>query len=136
MQIKYEPLESVVQKSRAALVVDIISVSPFQEDGYWQSIEFHATSTSKLFGDEPLGQELDCRYWQGIPHRRGDRAVFPLVTGSGLEFGLKKGDRMIVLLREPEGEDELIEVLRVEPISRARIIQEQKNSRTGRSNES
>src|SRR6185503_19597723 len=124
MQIKYEPLESVLRKSRAAVVVDVISISMPQVEGYWQSIEFQATSTRALFGDGQPEQTLACRYSQGLPHRRGDMDVSPLVTGSGLEFRMKQGDRVIILLGGSEGESERITVLRIEPLSSAVTIQE------------
>lgn len=127
-QIVHESLESVLQKSRAAVVVEVLSVSKPRVDGYWQNVDFQARSIRTLFGDQQLAQKLTCRYAQGLPHRRGDMAVSPLVTGSGLEFGLKKGDRVIVLIGAREGASELVDVLRVEPLSSEPAIQQHQKS--------
>jgi argonaute-like protein implicated in RNA metabolism and viral defense len=127
-QIVHESLESVLQKSRAAVVVEVTSVSEPRVDGYWQNVDFQARSIRTLFGDRQPAQRLACRYAQGLPHRRGDMAVSPLITGSGLEFRLKKGDQVIVLIGAREGATEVVDVLRVEPLSSEPAIQKHQKS--------
>lgn len=117
-----ESLESVLQKSRAAVVVEVTSVSEPQTDGVWQNVDFEARSIRTLFGDRQPDQRMACRYGQGLLHR-GDMTVFPLFTGSGLELELKKGDRVIVLIGDREGASDLVDVLRVEPLSSEPAIQ-------------
>jgi hypothetical protein len=67
-----------------------------------------------LFGKSVGERELDCRYAQGKPHHRGELAVSPLISGSGMEFATKPGDRVILLLGAADAPGDACMVLRME----------------------
>src|ERR1700732_3099441 len=75
-----------------------------------------------LFGDELARQSLACSYRQGLVHRRGDMVVAPLISGSGIEFGIKSGDRVILLIEAGVDESGSCNVLRIEPLERRDAI--------------
>jgi len=125
-QIFHESIEAVLQKTQIAMAVEVTSVSPPRKEGYWKTVDFRAVSTRVLFGDRKKGEKLRCRYSQGMPHLRGSMGVSPLVTGSGMEFNLKKGDHLILLIADGENELKTLHVLRVEPLAMAQWIKKHK----------
>jgi hypothetical protein len=127
-QIVHEPLESVLRKTEAAMVVEVLAVSPAQAEGIWQSVEFRARPGRLLFGARSACAAPVYRYVQGLPHQRGTTMVSPLVTGSGLELALAPGRRVIVLLGAADPGAAHCQVLRVEPPDQARRIQKQKKA--------
>jgi len=120
--IIYRTLDEVLNKAEAALIVEIDSVSEPIKRGFLVHVDFDARPIKTLFGSVESGESLSLTYSEGRPYYQG-RTRSPLVSGSGLEFGLKKGDRVIVLLEAKDSRVERLPVLRVEPITQLKTIQ-------------
>ena len=114
-QIFYEPLDTVLKKTRYALLVEIQSITPVQEDRFGKTIEFTATPLKCIFGEMGTNGEVSFMYFEGKVHERGKTMVSPLVSGSGLEFKFKKGDKVILLISGNSGVSKSLNVLRIEP---------------------
>lgn len=123
MHIVYEPLDAVVKKSRCALLVEIQSVGSAQGDSFNKTIEIRAKPLKSIFGKMPSNEELSFIYSEGRPHVRGNTEVSPLVSGSGLEFNIKRMAKVIVLIDGNNNISKSLKVLRIEPEeSAAKII--------------
>jgi hypothetical protein len=121
MRPSYESLDRVLARTRVAIVAEIGRVEETRLGDIAREIAFSATPFETIFGsDVPFGP-LDCRYRQGLVHRRGDLTVAPLISGSGIEFRVKPGDRVILLIGVAEGA-ESCNVLRIERLDRRRDI--------------
>ncbi|WP_313914466.1 hypothetical protein [Tahibacter sp.] len=93
----HESLDSVLARTDRAVVVRVLSVRK-AADRFAREIEIEATPQEMLIGQLPNDATLYCRYAEGVVHRRGDATVSPLVSGSGEEFDLRRGDQVILLL--------------------------------------
>jgi hypothetical protein len=122
MQIHHQPLDSVLEKTRLALVAEIRTVSEPRRDGFWVQVDLTAAPVRVLFGSLDQARPLACTYAQGLPHRRGKTDVSPLVSGSGLEFRMKEGDRVILLVSQPASAGGACTLLRVEPLENEKRI--------------
>jgi hypothetical protein len=115
--IVHETLEKVLARTTAALVADVEKVGPAQRAGIWMEIELKVKPVRRIFGGlNDDTKSFSCRYSEGLPHERGDEMVSPLVSGSGTEFDLKKGERVILLL-SGAATDKPRSLLRAEPLS-------------------
>ena len=127
-QIHHQSLDEVLSEADIALAVEIGSVSEPEKNGYLRHVDFDARLLKTLFGSMESGESLSLTYHQVMPHFRGNTGVSPLVSGSGLEFNLKKGDHVIVLLKANDTCEGRLSVLRVEPITQLEAIQRKRNS--------
>lgn len=91
--IAREPLQAVLARAQSVVVVELAQVGERSREGYWQSLTVQARALRTLYGPAPAVSLLQCRYAQGMPHRRGDSEVWPLLSGSGMEFDLRRGAR-------------------------------------------
>jgi hypothetical protein len=123
MQIVHKSLDAVLSEADAALVVEVDAVSEQVKEGFWVHVDFDARPLKTLFGSVESADTLLLTYYQGMPHYRGNTPVSPLVSGSGLEFNLKKGDHVIVLLKANDLRAGRLSVLRVEPLTQLKAIQ-------------
>jgi hypothetical protein len=94
----HESLDSVLVRTDRAVVVRVLSVRKLPADRFARAIEIEATPQEMLIGQLPDDATLYCRYAEGVVHRRGDATVSPLVSGSGEEFGVRRGEQVILLL--------------------------------------
>lgn len=94
----HESLDSVLARTDRAVVVRVLSVHKLPADRFARAIEIEATPQEMLIGQLPDDATLYCRYAEGIVHRRGDATVSPLVSGSGEEFDVRRGEQVILLL--------------------------------------
>jgi len=93
----HESLDSVLARTDRAVVVRVLSVHK-AADRFARAIEIEATPQEMLIGYLPDDSTLFCRYAEGVVHRRGDATVSPLVSGSGEEFDVRRGEQVILLL--------------------------------------
>ncbi len=93
----HESLDSVLARTDRAVVVRVLSVRK-AADRFTREIEIEATPQEMLIGQLPDDSTLFCRYAEGVVHRRGDATVSPLVSGSGEEFDVRRGEQVILLL--------------------------------------
>jgi hypothetical protein len=124
MRPAHESLERVLARTGAAIVADIGSVEERSDHQIYRELVFAATPVETLFGEGFAAPLLDCRYEQGLVHRRGDLVVAPLISGSGMEFGIKTGDRLILLLAADTNAPSACKVLRIEPLERRKAIKQ------------
>lgn len=94
----HESLASVLARTDRAVVVRVLSVRKLPADRFARAIEIQAAPQEMLIGQLPDDATLVCRYAEGVAHRRGDATVSPLVSGSGEEFGVRRGEQVILLL--------------------------------------
>jgi hypothetical protein len=95
--IHHKSLEEVLSKASTALIVRVFRVSEPVAHGLFVRREFFVDCERILLGKKKKNR-FSCAYEQGLPHRRGQMQVSPLVSGSGFEMTLKKGDRAVFLL--------------------------------------
>jgi hypothetical protein len=126
VQITHQSLDEVLLESEIALMVEIGSVSEPVKESFFVHVDFDARPLKTIFGSLKSCESLLLTYSQGMPHYREDTAISPLVSGSGLEFNLKKSDRVIVLLKAKNSCVERLPVLRVEPLTQLKVIQQKK----------
>jgi hypothetical protein len=120
--IVHETLETVLKTTTVALVADVQKVGPVEKQGIWRELELSVKPVRILFGKlDDKAKAFSCRYSEGAPHTRGGTMVSPLVSGSGYEFQLKKGNRVIVLLSQ-QSADKPGKLLRIEPLSNLKLI--------------
>jgi hypothetical protein len=115
MQVHFEPLDAVLTRAQVALVADISTVAHAPAGPYTRELTLRATLVKTVFGESPKTSQLDCLYREGVPHWRGQVAVSPLVTGSGIEFTVAPGERVVLLLADVPTESNACRVLRIEP---------------------
>ncbi|MCL2161926.1 MAG: hypothetical protein FWH56_08625 [Betaproteobacteria bacterium] len=123
--INYRSLDEVLNEAEAVLMVEIDSVSEPVKKGFFVHIDFDARLLKTLFGSVGSDESISLTYSQGMPQPNRS----PLVSGSGREFNLKKGDRVIVLLKANDSGEERLPVLRVEPITQLKAIQQKWKAR-------
>jgi hypothetical protein len=118
----YESLEQVLARTERAMQVEIVDANE-QRDGasYWRTLKVSVRPLHSVFGEDPIWQkhpkrDLECRYQEGLPHRRGDTMVSPLVSGSGLEFNVRAGDRVVLLIEGSAASEKSCRLLRIEPL--------------------
>ncbi len=115
-QIYFEPLETILKSTEVAIVADIVSAVDHRENTMWRSIAFQAKVVKTIFGEHFKLPTLQCVYQQGQPHGRGAKSVSPRATGSGVEFDIKSGDRVIFLIEHAPKEAKACVLLRIEPL--------------------
>ncbi len=124
MKPTFESLDHVLIRTHAALIADIGSVEEDEKPQFYRLIRFAVIPIETLFGDEFARQSLDCRYRQDLVLRRGDMIDAPLISGSGIEFDIKSGDRVILLIEAGADESGSCKVLRMEPLERRDAIKQ------------
>jgi len=123
MERHTESLEQVIKGTRLAVVASAIDVSTRREGTAWKVLEFHAEVVRTIFG-EPSLAVLRCTYEEEQPHHRGQTAVSPRVTGSGIEFNIKAGDRMVLLIEHAPVHENDCRTLRIEPLSSEELVKD------------
>jgi hypothetical protein len=112
-----ESLEAVVSRTEVALVADIMEAREVQGPSpYWRVLELSAKPVSLLIGVPFAERTLHCEYSEGLAHDRGGVQVWPLVSGSGMEYGISKGDRVILLIGKLDAGSDTCSVLRIERV--------------------
>lgn len=119
--ISRESLPAVRQRSQSIVIGELVRVGETRREGYWQSVDLRVRALETLSGTAMQPPLQDCSYREGLPHQRGDTRVWPLSSGSGIEFGLKAGDRVILLLAAAAA-DGACEVLRAEPLANRAVV--------------
>jgi hypothetical protein len=130
--VVFERLDGVLARTRSAIVAEISSAPERGDSGIWATLAFRARSVETLFGKSAGRRELDCRYTQGKAHHRGELAVSPLISGSGMEFDAKQGDRVILLIGVADAPGEACKVLRMEPLEQKERIRRHGLTRAAR----
>jgi predicted alpha/beta superfamily hydrolase len=113
-QVMHEPLDAVLLRTHVAVLADVLDVRIGASDAPWRELVVEFRPLDTLFGARLPTRATQCSYREGVPHRRGDVQVSPLVTGSGIEFDVKGGDRLILLIGEADAELRACTVLRIE----------------------
>jgi len=121
MERHTESLEQVIKKTRLAVVANASDVSTRREGTAWKVLEFRADVVKTIFGG-PAPAVLRCIYEEGQPHRRGQTAVSPRVTGSGIEFDIQAGDRVVLLIEHAPAHENDCRALRIEPLSSEELV--------------
>jgi hypothetical protein len=124
MKPAYESLDHVLARTRTAIVADIGSVEETEGPRFYRLLTFTATPVETLFGKNFATHRIACRYLEGLVHRRGDTMVAPLISGSGMEFNIKAGDRVVLLIAADANEQGEYSVLRIEPLDRRDAIEQ------------
>lgn len=129
--VSREPLQAVLARAQSVVVVEVAGVGERQREGYWQWLTLQARPLRTLSGPAPTVSLLHCRHAQGMPHRRGDSEVWPLLSGSGMEFDLRRGETVILLIAAAASPGDC-EILRVEPLhNEAAILAEMASRHPG-----
>jgi hypothetical protein len=81
-----------------------------------------ASVVATVFGKNIMTPTLHCRYMQGLPHQRGNLNVSPLVSGSGMEFSVATGDRIILMIERAPADPNDCHVLRIELLKNEPLI--------------
>ena len=123
MERHTESLEQVIKGTSLAVVATAIEVSTRREGTAWKVLQLRAEVVRPLFG-EPSPALLRCTYEEGQPHLRGRPAVSPRVTGSGIEFDIKAGDRMVLLIEHAPTHENDCRALRIEPLSSEPLVKD------------
>jgi predicted membrane metal-binding protein len=117
-----EPLSAVLARAQTVVAAEILQVGAIQRDAFRQSVDLQARLLRTLQGPSLANVLLSCRHAQGVAHQRGDTRVWPLLSGSGIEFDLQRGQQVILLIAAEPASGEC-EVLRAEPLqSEAAIV--------------
>lgn len=122
MQVIYQSLDQVLPRTETAIVADVLHAETQRDSPYWRSLVLQVTPVSTLFGRKAAQRTLQCRYEEGIPHQRGERGISPLASGSGIEFDVVAGNRVILLLAQAPADADDCQVLRIEPLTREAVI--------------
>jgi hypothetical protein len=101
-RVVHESLPGVVARSPLIVAVEILAAEEYDVDRGTRAIAVTARPLDLLRGELPDDADLDCEYTEPRVQRRGDAVVSPLVSGSGLEFQLRRRDRAILLLAAPD----------------------------------
>jgi hypothetical protein len=96
VMVHHKSLEEVISGTSTILIVRVLRVDEPATHGFFLKQEFFVGCERVLLG-KIRKNWFPCVYEQGMPHRRGQMQVSPLVSGSGLETTLKKGDRAVFL---------------------------------------
>jgi hypothetical protein len=120
--IVYESLEQVIARTDSAMQVEIIDMYEQRDSAMWRTLKLKLRPLQTVFGDAKVEQasrkrNIVCLYQEGLPHRRGETMVSPLVSGSGLEFDLHAGERVVLLIEGNVTKVKTCRVLRIEPLS-------------------
>ncbi len=96
-----ESLDSVAARASRIVVAEVLSVD-VQDDDASLGIAIEAVPEQLLAG-EPTNDDaaLTCEYRENRVQKRGSAVLSPLVSGSGEEFHLRHGDRVILLIAAP-----------------------------------
>ena len=121
MERHTESLEQVAKKTGLAVVARALDVSTRREGTAWMVLESHVEVVRVIFGESAFAA-LRCTYEEGQPHHRDQSAVSPQVTGSGIEFDIKAGDRVVVLIEHAPTRVNDCRVLRIEPLSSEELV--------------
>lgn len=122
MQTHFESLDEVLGKTRLAVVADILSVADQRESEMWRVLTLKAEVVKTVFGGDIDATVLHCRYEEAQPHSRGTLTVSPLVPGSGNEFNVKPGERVVLLIGRAPADSAPCQVLRIEPLSNEGLV--------------
>jgi hypothetical protein len=121
MERHTELLEQVIAKTRLAVVANAVDVSRRREGEARRVLELHVQVVRTIFGAPRLAA-LGCTYEEGQPHRRDQTVVSPRVTGSGIEFDIKAGDSMVLLIERAPTHRNDCRVLRIDPLSSEELV--------------
>lgn len=125
-QVAHRSLEDAIDKSRLAVVVEIVEVK-YEESPMWRVLALKATPIRTIFGEPVSGTAMTCKYSEGRPHLRGTTTVSPLVWGSGIEFSTKPKDRVILLIATGALGTSECEALRIEGLQSEALITNRKS---------
>jgi len=116
MKVESRSLKDVAAGSAVGVVADILDAPQIRDDRFTHMMTLRVEVVSTVYGGtvEPGG--LTCRYEEGRPHQRGNMRVWPLISGSGMEWEIKKSQRVILMLKHHPAMAPDCEVLRMEPI--------------------
>jgi len=120
--IVHESREAVLVRTQRAIVAEVRGVQSGPDDEFSRVVTLRIQPIRSVFGAAVTRQKMRCEYREGRPHRRGNTAVSPLVSGSGNEFDLKRGERVLLLLAETAKDNPQCAILRVEPIANEQAI--------------
>jgi hypothetical protein len=123
-----ESLDKIIALSSSAIVADILDGPVARRTEVADEVEFHARPVATLFGDGLAGRDLDCRYQELLGLDHGVQVFAPLISGSGIEFNVKKGDRIILLIGAPGSPSDRCRVLRIEPLDHQDRIRRSRTS--------
>jgi hypothetical protein len=122
-----ESLEAVVSRTEAAIVVDIMGAREVADaTPYSRVLDLDAKPVSLLIGVPFAERMLHCEYSEGLPHERGGVQVWPLISGSGMEYGINEGDRVILLVGRLDSGSDTCRVLRIERLEMSDDIASQR----------
>jgi hypothetical protein len=112
-----QTLEAVLPAAPSVIVAQVESSSLARET-LWARVDIVAAPLETLRGPaRNLETTLTCRYEEGLPHQRGHVTVSPMVSGSGIEFTLKPGDKVILLIAGTDPNETPCRLLRVESLA-------------------
>lgn len=94
----HESLSGVLARSPQVVVAEVLGIDELDTDPGQHAIAVEARLQELLRGPAPEQDTVYCRYTEMRVQRRGDAVISPLVSGSGQEFGLRRGQRVILLL--------------------------------------
>ena len=122
----FESFDRVLARTRSAIVADIGSVKESRVNitGSWRVLTVRAAPVETLFGENFTARPLDCRYDEATVVRSGDVVDYLVVSGSGIEFGTKTGDRVILLIAANGARPEECRILRMEPLDKRTLIKQ------------
>lgn len=96
-----ESLDSVAVRASRIVVAELLSVEA-QDDDASLVVVVEAVPEQLLAGEALTdGAPLRCEYRENRPQKRGSALLSPLVSGSGEEFQIRHGDRVILLIAAP-----------------------------------
>jgi hypothetical protein len=131
--VQRDSLELVLKKTASAVVVTVRAVS-IREGDSQNVVNLDVAPVRVIFGtssDKPF----PCRYTEDIPRHVSVPADSPhakfaaseydvmWVTGSGMEFDVKAGDQVILLMAQPADADKSLKVLRIESLDQLESVE-------------
>jgi hypothetical protein len=96
-----ESLDSVAARASRIVVAELLSVEA-QDDDASLGVVVEAEPQQLLAGEALTdAAPLHCEYRENRPQKRGSAMLSPLVSGSGEEFQIRHGERVILLIAAP-----------------------------------
>ena len=127
-QVHSRSLEDVLKETQLAVVVEVQNLVDHRDSATWRSLTLSVKVNRIVFGGEIEASVLRCSYEEGQPHWRGPKAVSPLVSGSGMEFKVKVGERVLLLIAQhASAAPEACTVLRIEPEGSESLVKRKRN---------
>ncbi|CAN5203027.1 hypothetical protein BH10PSE17_BH10PSE17_08310 [soil metagenome] len=108
--------------ARQAIVVDIVRATTSQRDRYHDDVVVEARSVRVIFGPPIQDAGIICTFSHGRAHHRGNMMVEPRPAGSGIEFSLSAGERVIFLVARETAQGTGCKLLRVDRLDQEAFI--------------